>query len=404
LNPQKQSNQIDQLQDAFQAFNQLSQNLTDSYQDLESRVDCLTKELVVARHARLRTLSEKERLANRLQTLLDALPAGVIVVDEDGKISEHNKAAGTLLGDELMGRRWQDVSENILRSNPENPHEKISKTGKVLSLSSNSLGENRGQIALLTEVTEIRALQSLLEQQKRLSALGKTVASIAHQIRTPLATAMLYASHLRKDNLPNNQRQKFSKKLYEGLRFLERQVNDMLVFAKDGQLVIEEVRLEELVKTLTDVVDSFVINTSVKFNVIKKTSISVIEANDKALTGALTNLLSNAFEAIQLGGHVTLEISDEAGKFIQFAVSDDGPGIPNDIKDKIFEPFFTTRANGTGLGLSVVDRVAKAHGGKVQYESLRKGHSQFFFKIPINRHKKLLPSGSSLYNGINGVN
>ncbi len=313
MNPQTQFNRIDQLQDAFQAFNRLSQNLTDSYQDLENRVACLTQELVVARHARLKTLSEKERLANRLQTLLDALPVGVVVVDGEGKISEHNKAAGDLLNDDLVGRRWQDLAETVLSSGSEDPHEKISKAGKVLSLSSNSLGEGQGQIILLTEVTEIRVLQGLVEQQKRLSALGKTVASIAHQIRTPLATAMLYASHLRKGDLDHNQRQKFSKKLYERLKFLERQVNDMLVFAKDGQLVTEQVSLKALVNTLTDVVDSFVVNTSVEFSVENRTTIDRIEANDKALSGALTNLLTNAFEAIQSEGFVKLEISDDGG-------------------------------------------------------------------------------------------
>ena len=404
MNPQTQFKQIDRLQDAFQAFNRLSQNLTDSYQDLESRVACLTQELIVARHARLKTLSEKERLANRLQTLLDALPAGVVVVDEEGKISEHNKAADTLIHDDLVGRRWQDIAESFLRPGSENPHEKISNSGKVLSLSSNSLGEGQGQIILLTEVTEIRVLQGLVEQQKRLSALGKTVASIAHQIRTPLATAMLYASHLRKENLDRNQRQNFSKKLYERLQFLERQVNDMLVFAKDGQLVTEQVSVKALVNTLTDVVDSFVVNTSVKFSVENQASIDRIEANDKALSGALTNLLTNAFEAIQSGGSVKLEISDDGGDFIQFVVSDDGPGIPQNIRENIFEPFFTTRSNGTGLGLSVVDRVAKAHDGKVWCASSPTGHSQFYLKIPIIRQTKLLPSGLSLRDGIEGVN
>lgn len=404
MNPQKNIHRIDRLQDAFQVFNRLSQNLTDSYQDLEGQVASLTKELAAARDDRLKTLTEKEKLANRLQSLLEALPGGVIVVDDDSTIVEHNKAVVTLLGEQLVGQSWPEVMSCVFQSDCENPQERILKTGKVVSLSFSALGDEPGQIILLTDVTEIRMLQGMVEQQKRLSAMGKTVASIAHQIRTPLATAMLYASHLQNDNVSLDKKKKFSQRLVERLQHLERQVNDMLVFAKDGQFLTEQVSLDGLINTLREVVEGFLDNSCCALVIKKRTNVDQIVANDKALTGALTNLLGNAFEAICGQGDINLEIIEDGEKSLCFIVTDEGPGVSEEIREKIFEPFFTTRSNGTGLGLSVVDRVARAHGGSVWCESPQSGGSRFHLSLPIIHRTEILPSGHSHYCGSNGVN
>lgn len=396
LNLQDPSHRIDRLQDAFYLFNRLSADLSDSYQDLENRVVHLSEELALARDARINTLSEKEKLANRLQTLVDTLPGGVVVVEDDGKITEYTKIAASLLGAPLDGRFWPEVLDTELTVEAENPQEAtVNSSGMIVNLSISKLKEEQGRIIFITDVSEIRKLQDMVERQKRLSALGNMVAGLAHQIRTPLSTAMLYASHLRDDELTGAQRKKFSHKLYERLQSLEAQVNDMLIFAKDGNLITEVVSLDQMITVLNETMESYLVNSSVTLGVQRKTRIECFQANSKALSGALSNLLSNSFEALQGQGRVTLDILESENESLQFIVTDNGPGIVEPLRKKIFEPFFTTRSNGTGLGLAVVERVALAHGGSIRCDFPRTGGSQFTFTLPIVPNEALLPSGYS---------
>ncbi|MBT8438886.1 MAG: PAS domain-containing protein, partial [Gammaproteobacteria bacterium] len=96
-----------QLEDAFQLFNQLSVTLAESYGDLQVQVEHLSRELTEARSERLKQLAEKERLANRLEGLLDTLPAGIVVLDSRGLITQANPVAHDMLGDEILGQAWE---------------------------------------------------------------------------------------------------------------------------------------------------------------------------------------------------------------------------------------------------------------------------------------------------------
>ena len=101
--------QAQELQDAFGAFNQLSAQLTESYQQLEVRVAGLTEALETEQDERIKELTEKERVASRLASLLHALPGGVVVIDDAGKVQEHNPAAELLLGQPLLGLPWAEI-------------------------------------------------------------------------------------------------------------------------------------------------------------------------------------------------------------------------------------------------------------------------------------------------------
>src|SRR3990167_8136157 len=111
-------------------------------------------------------------------------------------------------------------------------HEISLKDGRRLAMATRSLNGEPGQLILLTDLTETRRLQEQLSRHERLSALGRMVASLAHQIRTPLSAALLYASHLTEQVLPVDQQQRFASRLKERLHELEHQVRDMLVFAR----------------------------------------------------------------------------------------------------------------------------------------------------------------------------
>lgn len=122
---------------------------------------------------------------------------------------------------------------------------------------------------MISEVSEIRLLQDRLNQQKHFSVMGEMVASIAHQVRTPLSTAILYASQMNKERVSDNCRIKFSKKILERLQYLERQVNDMLIFAKEGHLAMKGFSLQRLLEKVNDNMHDYSLNPELIFQLSK---------------------------------------------------------------------------------------------------------------------------------------
>jgi two-component system sensor histidine kinase FlrB len=188
------------LEQAFALFDQVSTQLNQSYSMLEARVSELKGELAVVGAQRMAELNEKERLANRLQNLLALLPGGVIVIDDQGLVREANPAACELLGEPLLGQLWRQVIARSFAPRKDDGHEVSLRDGRRLSIATRSLDAEPGQLVLLNDLTETRRLQDQLARHERLSSLGRMVASLAHQIRTPLSAAMLYASHLAEDD------------------------------------------------------------------------------------------------------------------------------------------------------------------------------------------------------------
>ncbi|WP_235726575.1 sensor histidine kinase [Methylocaldum szegediense] len=388
------------LQDAFEVFNALSENLTRSYLDLESQVARLSEELAAARNEKLKTLAEKERLANRLQLLLETLPGGVVVIDGQGFVIEHNPVAGRFLGEPLLGRNWRDVLDSL--PIVENPHQRLLPDGKTVSLTISPLGDEPGQIVLLTDVTEMRSLQEWADHQRRLSALGEMVASLAHQVRTPLAAALLYASHLTRPDLDVSHRLKFGAKLTERLQHLERQVNDMLAFARMGSLSKEQFSIDDLLAKLAENCEPLMQGKAIEFTVINRSSDDGLHGNGDALLGVLINLVANAVEAVGGEGSICVVVDQPEHQYLDISVSDDGPGISGDVRERIFEPFFTTRSNGTGLGLAIADYVVKAHFGQIWCESEQGYGATFRIRLPLCPGGTPLPgsfSGRSVFMG-----
>lgn len=354
------------LDQAFALFNQMSVQLTDSYSLLEARVTQLKGELAVVSAQRMQELAEKERLANRLQNLLDLLPGGVIVIDGTGTVREANPAALDLLGEPLIGMLWRHVIARCFAPREDDGHEISLKDGRRLSISTRSLDAEPGQLVLLNDLTETRHLQSQLARHERLSSLGRMVASLAHQIRTPLSAAMIYASHLTEQALSVETQQRFAGRLKERLHELEHQVRDMLVFARGELPLTERVTPQALIDALESAAQTHVRGVSVRWQCNSVNG--ELLCNRDTLVGALLNLIENAVQASSAGARVKIHAYNR-GNTLRLCISDNGSGIDTTALARIGEPFFTTKTTGTGLGLAVVAAVAKAHQGQVQFRS-----------------------------------
>lgn len=375
-----------ELEQAFSLFNEASAQLTGAYQDLQQQVERLTGELAVANVELRRQLLEKEALSQRLSHLLFAMPAGVVVLDQQGAIVELNPAARELLGESLMGRTWVEVAAHVLVQTVV-PHEwdlapDIGAVPRRVSISSSPLDAAGGQVLLIHDMTEAYAMQRELQRHQRLSAMGEMAAGLAHQLRTPLATALLYASHLKKLDLPENERIRFADKVLARLRHLEHLIQDMLSFVKGEGGGQDVVRMSSVLVDLQQVMEPQMIERGLNFRIDDDCRGASVLGSRKALTGALLNLLENAMQACPEGGQVSLrgEIGDDGQ--VSITVADNGKGIDAATQERLFEPFYTTRTDGTGLGLAIVRGVAEAHRGSVQVKSAPGCGSEFILRLP----------------------
>lgn len=353
-----------QLEQAFRAFSAVSGQLEQSYRYLQERVVELTQQLETVRAERLVKARQAEQLAERLELLLATLPAGVIVLDTDGRIQMSNPAAREILGLDPTGKRWIEIARRAFEPASASNGDSITIDGKRVTVLTSALSGDAGRILLLTDVTERRALETLVNRNDRLGAMGKMAASLAHQIRTPLASALLYLTQCRKAPLP----EKYSVSLERGidrLHDMDRLVRDMLVFARGGGPG-ERVCVADLFEDVAAAVAGILPETA-QLEIDDANGLIEIEGNRSTLVAALTNLVRNAVEASP-EAHVKL-CARESDGHIALDVSDSGPGIPETIRQRVLEPFFSTRSAGTGLGLAVAKTVAEAHGGRLQLNS-----------------------------------
>ena len=194
-------------------------------------------------------------------------------------------------------------------------------------------------------------------------------ASLGHQIRTPLASALLYAARLEESD--DEEHRALADKIGSRLRDIGVIVDDMLSYAggttRTGESVAVSALLHEVAETIAPQLTS---GTRLKIEITDESC--AVTANRDSLKGALLNLVANAMQAC--GDKPLIELSAvRAGSQICLTVTDNGRGIAEHIRHRIFDPFFTTRPQGTGLGLAVVRTVAEAHGGDVLLQPVETG-------------------------------
>ncbi|MGA4529963.1 sensor histidine kinase [Ectopseudomonas chengduensis] len=354
------------LEQAFALFNQMSNQLSESYSLLEARVNELKGQLALVSAQRMQELAEKERLAHRLQSLLDLLPGGVIVIDGQGVVREANPVARALLGQPLVGMLWRQVIARNFAPREDDGHEISMRDGRRLSIATRSLHGEPGQLVLLTDLTETRRLQDQLSRHERLSALGRMVASLAHQIRTPLSAALLYASHLNEQVLPAEQQQRFAGRLKERLHELENQVRDMLIFARGELPLPDRLSPSVLFDALRAAADAHVGDMAVRWQCDVRDG--ELLCNRDTLVGTVLNLIDNAMQAAGRDARLKVHLYRRDNQ-LRLCVSDNGPGMSQETLARLGEPFFTTKTTGTGLGLAVVKAVARAHQGQLLLQS-----------------------------------
>ncbi len=367
-----------QLHDAFQVFNEQSGLLEESYRELQDTVQALTRQLEKEQSARLSELLKKEKLGRRLSELLETLPGAILVIDGAGVVLQQNSQASALLNQPLIGCSWASIVHREVRESSGEDGNIQLRDGRWLSLSRRPLRSESGEVLLLADITESRRMAELRQRDERLTTIGEMTAEFAHQVRTPLASTMLYAAQLDRST---PSRARTADKITAGLHELKRMVNDMLGFAAGARRAQQEVNVTALLNGVRETLQGQLgSKTSLRVSVTDREL--QVAANEDAVKGALLNLVTNADQAGEGSVSILLH-AHRFGDAIHLCVSDDGPGISEEALPRLFEPFFTTRPQGTGLGLSVVKAVAAAHGGNATVSTSELG-STFTLILPAD--------------------
>ena len=366
------------LKDSFQKFNRLSKSLEFSYLHLEQHLSQLHEQLEAAKTQNLVQTNKNQLLADRLHAILNALPAGVIVLDSNGNVQDCNPAALKILGEPLLDERWSCVVARTFELLQEKNNDVLLKDGRILSMATVPLGNYPGQVIMLNDLTETRKLEEKLNQHKRLKSMGEMAASLAHQIRTPISTSILHSSQLKNPSISDGKRFNLIDKIISQMGDLEKIVSNMLIFSKNNTQEFEKCKLINIVDDVIDSLQASICEKKINIEVVVQSIHITVLVNKTTIQSAIQNIIINAIQAVSVKGNIKLNLCAKSASSVELSVTDNGVGISVDRFDDIFEPFVTDKKSGTGLGLSVVQAIARAHNGDIYVKNSQVGKGSTF--------------------------
>ncbi len=352
---------------------------------------------------------EKKR-AQQTERLSEAvtrnMPAGLLLINATGLITSVNPAAENALGvrtlayrrytealgpDSALARLLTSCLEEASTFRREEieyttPAGELRQLGVTISPILHGPGKVSGAICLLSDLTELALLQKQVHLKENLANLGELSAGIAHEFKNSLATISGYAQMIRGE-ASNGEVAENAERILEQIRSLTHVVTEFLKFARPLDLADEQVAMRPLLERVAGELQEAIplVQVSIEGDFLE------VPGDEGLLRQALLNLARNAAEAVAgqpFGGRLTLRgvVERSAGRAVQrISIADNGPGIPPENLSKIFLPFYTTKADGTGLGLAVVQKIIVQHGGAVEVRNQPEGGAEFILWLPLRR-------------------
>jgi PAS domain S-box-containing protein len=383
------------LLQAFEMFTQASSSLESAFSQLQARAQKLTEELEAKNLELERSLREKEEAQNYLRTILERLPCGVVVLDNNGRLTLHNPMASEALEQSGIGSVQAEKSDQPLLSTEMRTFltASASRDGakaeieipivsgdkkRILATSGAPLrdgsGSQIGSLHIIRDITEMKALQEHGKRIERLSAMGEMAVELAHEIRNPLGSIELFASLLAKDLAGDSKR--WAENIRIGIRSLNTIVSNMLHFANPISPAFSNVNVHDIIGEILRFSEPIMSQREVRVETSFRAENPVMAGDPELLKQMMLNLIFNAMKAMPAQGALTISTrtiaplrGDGGSPKLELEIHDTGIGIPSKNLSRIFDPFFTTNKNGTGLGLSVVHQIVERHSGSIRVSS-----------------------------------
>jgi PAS domain S-box-containing protein len=360
------------------------------------------KELAALHRRDRERAQQTERLS---EAVTRNMPAGLLLISSAGLVTSANPAAEAALDVHALAyRRYAEVlgKESALsklmatclaegrtfrREEVEytTPKGELRRLGVTISPILGKSAQVTGALCLLSDLTELAALQRQVQVKESLAALGELSAGIAHEFKNALATISGYAQMIRRES--EGETAENAQLIVDQTRALTHVVTEFLRFARPLDLSTEEVPLRSVV----DRVVGEIRETASEVAISSSGEFESIAGDEGLLRQALLNLIRNAAEAAAgqpFGGRVEVHGAVEhvpSGEVQRITITDNGPGVAVEDLSRIFVPFYTTKTNGTGLGLAIVQKIIVQHGGSVEVRNQPQGGAEFIVSLPLNK-------------------
>lgn len=241
---------------------------------------------------------------------------------------------------------------------------------------------------LAESIEELRLMERQLVRAGKLQALGELTAGLAHEIKNPLAS-MKGATQILADEIPEESpRRKMLDILAREIDRLSALLERFLSFARRPTFEVAEVRIRDVVEPVVALLSAQSRQSGITLDARPCSSELVVRGDRENLTLVLMNVLLNGIQASPSGGAVTVRCSEEfvgRQRCCVLSIEDDGPGVPDELREQIFNPFFTTREQGSGLGLSIASRIVDEHEGFIEVSNRKGGGAMFRVIVPAVR-------------------
>jgi signal transduction histidine kinase len=380
--------------------------------------------------ARLFRLERQRALstARLSDAVIRQMPTGLLLINAGGLITLANPAAERALGTaglayrnfrEVLGgeaplarllgacldERATFLREELAHRTPAGEERRLGATISPVQTEEPGNQKPPGALCLLSDLSELAALEAQVRLRESLATLGEMSAGIAHEWKNSLGIVSGYAQMLARE-LPQGEAAEAAGQIVRETRRLAQAVRELLQFAGPMELAAEPVALAGIVEQV--VADERRAAPEVCFRT--EGEFGEVTGDGSLLRQALANLARNAAEAARAGrggqprlpenrtgqacapedrsGRVTIRgaLEERAGRpLARVSVADNGPGIPREALAKLFVPFYTTKPGGSGLGLALVQKIAVQHGGRIEARNLPEGGAEFTLWLPIRR-------------------
>jgi nitrogen-specific signal transduction histidine kinase len=268
--------------------------------------------------------------------------------------------------------------------------------GYTLSQVKDGAGAVLGAVMFFKDLTRVEQLEERERLRDRLASLGEMAAGIAHELKNPLAGIEVMAGLLRRQVPDSPDAQSMLADIISEAKLANAILVEMLEFVRPVRLQVEQTDLGQILQQATTLAESKAPRGGVEVTVDVERLVPMIDGDHHQLCQVFTNLIANAFEALNGRGHVTITAGTHTpeedpafptpqppAQLVIVDISDDGPGVAPDLADRIFDPFFTTKPQGSGLGLAIVSKIVDAHDGRIDVRSSSAG-TRFRVTLPLS--------------------
>lgn len=365
------------LREAFEALNRSTEKLTGAYESLQGETSRLRQKLAES--------------GEFLRDIIDGLSSAVIVTDIEGRVILHNAPAarrGFDKGDQIPG--WLAAVSEGIRAGKRQVGEWKGAGDDVFEVSMTQLqsgGEPGGRIFVADDVTELSRLKKQAIRAEKLRVLGEMAAGLAHEIRNPLGGMELFASILQRELEGDDEKLRLLKHISYGIQSVNNVIGNALLFTKEIKPVRKEFDVKRLVEDILEFTGAVFEKSRVAVKAILPDRPLLITADEGLVRQLLLNLVRNAIQAMPEGGEFGVRLAasgnvENQKGGVEIVVSDTGPGVPAQIRERIFDPFFTTKDGGAGLGLAIASQIAQAHGGYIDLLDSGESGAKFMISLP----------------------